>query len=252
MAEKSTTAKKRSHRKGRFILLVDSDPKNLLYLSTLLRRFGYQTYTANTAREVFELVTSSVPSLIITSLDIKDMDSLNLMQALKKSPQTVGIPFITMTRQEGTSKQKRSFLYGASDCLSLPVTPERLYRAVQKEVERTPRTCIRIQMLLPVKITSMPGGEAYRTCMLDLSERGIFLACEEPAAVNTRLSLLINLNGRLIPVEAMVLQVIQNSEGPYLQAGMALEFVQIAPEDKEAIRQFIRDDVMRGIEPNAT
>jgi len=251
MAEKSTTAKKKSHRKGRFILLVDSDPKNLLYLSTLLRRFDYQTYTANTAREVFELVTSSVPSLIITSLDIKDMDSLTLMQALKKSPQTVGIPFITMTRQEGTSKQKRSFLCGASDCLSLPVTPERLYRAVQKEVERTPRTCIRIQMLLPVKITSMPG-EAYRTCMLDLSERGIFLACEEPAAVNTRLSLLINLNGRLIPVEATVLQVIQHSEGPHLQAGMALEFVQIALEDKEAIRQFIRDDVMRGIEPNAT
>jgi CheY-like chemotaxis protein len=251
MAEKSTTTKKKSHRKGRFILLVDNDPKNLAYLSTLLRRFDYKTYTANTAREVFELVTSSVPSLIITSLDIKDLDSLKLMQALKKSPQTVGIPFITMTRQEGTSKQKRSFLYGASDCLSLPVTPERLYRAVQKEVERTPRTCIRIQMLLPVKITNMLG-EAYRTCMLDISERGIFLACEEPAAVNTRLSLLINLNGRLIPVEATVLQIIQNSEGPYLQAGMALEFVQIAPEDQEAIRQFIRDDVMRGIETNAT
>jgi CheY-like chemotaxis protein len=248
MTEQRTTAEgKKKHRKGRFILLVDSEPGNQLYLSTLLKRFGYQAYIATTARQVFELVTSSVPSLIIASLDLKDMDSLKLMQTLKKSPTTAGIPFITMTRQNDADQRKRSFLYGAADCLALPVTPERLFRAVQKEVEQTPRECMRIEMLLPVKITSVPG-EAYQTCMLDLSERGVFLGCEEPAAVNSRLSLLINLNGRLIPVESKVLHSIKDRGGPYLQPGMALEFVQISPEDREAIRAFIRQDILRGIE----
>jgi hypothetical protein len=76
----------------------------------------------------------------------------------------------------------------------------------------------------------------------------MFLACEEPAAVNSRLSLLINLNGRLIPVEATVLQSIKDRGGPYLQPGMALEFLQISPEDRETIREFIRQDILRGIE----
>jgi CheY-like chemotaxis protein len=247
MAEMDTKTQKKSHRKGRFILLVDDDSRTLLYLSTLLKRFDYQTYTAGAAREVFELVTSSVPALMIVSLDHKNLDGLQLMQVLKKNPMTAAMPVITVTRNEDVSRQKLSFLHGAADCLSFPVTPERLFRAVQKEVENTPRTCIRIPMLLPVKITSMPG-EGYRTCTLDLSERGMFLAWDEPAAVNTRISLLINLNGRLIPVEAKVLQSIPGNEGPYLQAGMALEFLQIDPSDREAIRQFIRDDVMRGIE----
>lgn len=245
MTEQKTTAVgKKKHRKGRFILLIDSDPGNHSYLSTLLKRFGYHVYIAINARQVFELVTSSVPALIIVSLDFKDIDSLKLMQALKKSPTTAGIPFITMTREENADERKRSFLYGAADCFALPVTPERLFRSVQKEVEQTPRLCIRIEMLLPVKITSVPG-EASPACMLDLSERGMFLACEEPAGVNSRISLLINLNGRLIPVEAVVLQSVKDSEGP---PGMALEFVQISPEDRDAIREFIRQDILRGIE----
>jgi CheY-like chemotaxis protein len=246
--QRTTAAGEKKLRKGRFILLVDSDPRNQAYLSTLLKRFGYQAYISTTARQVFELVLSSVPSLIITSLDLKDMDSLKLMQTLKKSPMTAAIPFITITRQDDADQRKRSFLYGAADCLALPVTPERLFRAVQKEVEQTPRSCIRIEMLLPVKITSVPG-EAFQTYMFDLSERGVFLASEQPAAVNTRLSLLINLNGRLIPVEATVLQSIKDSGGSYLQPGMALEFLQISPEDREAIRTFIRQDILRGIEP---
>jgi hypothetical protein len=77
----------------------------------------------------------------------------------------------------------------------------------------------------------------------------MYLVYDEPAVVKTRLSLLINLNGRLIPVEAVVLHSYRNGEGPYLQAGMAVEFARIDPKDQEAIRKFISDDIMRGIDP---
>ena len=123
------------------------------------------------------------------------------------------------------------------------------HRAVQKAIEDTPRTYMRIRMLLPVKIAGAPQGASERTCMLDLSEQGMYLAADDPAAVNERLSLLINLNGRLIPVEATVLQAHQNGEGPYQQAGMSLRFVRIEPDDQKAIRSFIQEDITRGIEP---
>ena len=244
---KTTVAGGKPHRSGRFILLVEKDPITLSYLSKLLKRFGYSVYIAQSARQIFELVSSSVPALILVSLDLADLDSIKLMQLLRQSPQTASIPFITMTRKDDADQRKRSFLHGAADCLSLPVTPERFFRAVQKEVEQTPRSFIRIEMLLPVRITSTPG-KAYQTYMLHLSERGLFLASEQPAAVNTRLSLLINLNGRLIPVEAVVLQSTRVGEDPHRQSGMALEFLQIDPADREAIREFIRQDILRGIE----
>jgi len=239
---------KKSNRKGRFILLVGSDHKKLSYLSVLLKRFEYQTYMVKTAGEVIELVASAMPSLIIMFLDLKDIDSLKLMQGLKKKPDIAGIPFFTLIEEGDAAAEKRCFLYGATECFSLSISPDQLFQLVQRAVEETPRSHIRIRMLLPVRLTSSLG-ETYRTCMLDLSERGMFLACENPSAVNTRISLLINLNGRLIPVEALVHAASSNDEGPYLQAGMGLEFVKIKAEDQDAIHQFILDDIMRGIDP---
>lgn len=249
MAELNPSVSKSSDRKNRFILLLDSDANNLSRLSTLLRRLDYRVFTAMSAREAIDAMLTSVPTLIITSLNLKDMDSLKFVQKIRKSRELGTIPFIALTKQGNRNEETRSFAAGAVDCLEQPISAERLYRAVQTVVETTPRTCIRIPMLLPVKITGARDGDSPRTCMLDLSERGMYLAYDEPAAVKTRLSLLINLNGRLIPVEAIVLQAYRNGEGPYLQAGMAIEFARIEPKDQEAIRQFIRDDIMRGIEP---
>jgi CheY-like chemotaxis protein len=238
-----------SDRKNRFILLLNNDAHGLSRLSTLLRRLDYRVFTAMSAREAIDVMLTSVPSLIITSLHLQDMDGLKFLQKIKKSRELGDIPFIALTQQSNRDEEQRSFAAGAVDCLEQPISAERLYRAVQKVMEATPRTCIRIPMLLPVKISGVQHGDSARTCMLDLSERGMYLAYDEPAAVKTRLSLLINLNGRLIPVEAVVLQSYQNGEGPYLQAGMAVEFARIDSQDQEAIRQFIRDDIMRGIDP---
>jgi len=244
-----TSSSKSSDRKNRFLLLLDSDAHNLSCLSTLLRRLDYRVFTAMSAREAIDVMLTSVPSLIVTSLNLQDMDSLKFLQKIKKSRELGDIPFIALTEQGNRNEERRSFAAGAVDCLEQPVSAERLYRAVQKVVEATPRTCIRIPMLLPVKITGAQHGDSARTCMLDLSERGMYLAFDEPAVVKTRLSLLINLNGRLIPVEAVVLHSYQNGEGPYLQSGMAVEFARIDPKDQEAIRKFISDDIMRGIDP---
>jgi hypothetical protein len=39
----------------------------------------------------------------------------------------------------------------------------------------------------------------------------------------------------------------QAGSGPYLEPGMGVGFVQIAPKDQEHIRKFIMHEVMRGI-----
>jgi c-di-GMP-binding flagellar brake protein YcgR len=143
-------------------------------------------------------------------------------------------------------------LGGAVDCLSQPVSADQLYRSVQTIMEKTPRTNLRVRALLPVKMTSTTHGASERLCALDLSERGVFVACENPAPVNTRTNLLINLNGQLIPVEARVLRIYQTGEGPFQEAGMGLEFVRISSEDQERIRQYILSDITRGIELKKT
>jgi CheY-like chemotaxis protein len=249
MAEqKKNIQAKKPDRKSRFLLILDSDPENLAYLSKLLKRFDYHVFTAKSAREALDALTTAVPSLILTSLSLEDMDGLKFMQTIKRSVELSAVPFIALTKRGDLVEETRSFLGGAVDCLSQPVSADQLYRSVQTIMETTPRTNMRVRALLPVKMTGATQGASERMCALDLSERGVFVACENPAPVNTQVNLLINLNGQLIPIDARILRVYRSGEGPFQEAGMGLEFVRIASEDQQRIREYIMSDITRGIE----
>jgi CheY-like chemotaxis protein len=231
------------------LLIVDSDPQNLIYVQMLLQRFKIQTDTARSAREAYELATFTIPSLILTAVGLKDMSGLNLMKLLRKNAKTSNIPFIAMRRKEDAISEQYCFNAGAVDCLNKPISAELLYRALQGATEDRPRASMRIRTIQPVKVDTVPydGREGMHT--LDISERGIFLRTPKTASENTRLSLRINLNGIIIPVETKVMYICPPCKGPYDEPGMGLQFVQILHDDLELIRKFIRNEVMRGIVP---
>jgi hypothetical protein len=77
----------------------------------------------------------------------------------------------------------------------------------------------------------------------------MFLRTLRPAPLDTRLSLQIGLNDRIIAIEAVVRSSYRTGGGPYNEPGMGLQFVRTAPQDQEIIRQFIRNEVTRGIKP---
>ncbi len=108
---------------------------------------------------------------------------------------------------------------------------------------------MRIRTVQPVKVNTMPDDGLYGAYTLDLSERGMFLRTVNPVPVHTRLSLQLNMDGRIIELEATVLYGCQAGGGPYCEPGLGLQVVRIAPKDQQFIRQFIRNEVTRGIAP---
>lgn len=241
-------AQSKSDKKNRSLLIVDSDVQHLSYLSQLLQRLEYRTNTAKTAKEALDTATAAVSTLIITAIDLSDMTGLNFMQLLRKKPETSRIPYIVL-KKPGDSIERDYYRAGAACCLSKPVEIEALYQAVQAAVETTPRTSIRLRTIQPVKVDTVPFDNYAGMHTLDLSERGMFLHSMQQAPANTRLSLRINLSGLIIAAEAKVLYSGKSNRGSYQEPGMGLEFVQMAPKDREFIRKFIRTEVTRGIVP---
>jgi CheY-like chemotaxis protein len=244
-----STASGGHDRNSRFLLVVDSDANNLFYTSMLLQRFDYRICMAATAEEALAMVTVAAPSLVITSLDLKGMNGLDLMRQLAQNPGTAAVPVIVLTKQGDLIGDKRCREAGAADCLDKPVLAEQLFRAVEAAVETTPRTSIRIRTSLPVTVNNMPLVEVEGACVSVLSEHGMFLRTLRPAPLDTRLSLQIGLNDRIIAIEAVVRSSYRTGGGPYNEPGMGLQFVRTAPKDREIIRQFIRNEVTRGIKP---
>ena len=232
----------------RTLLVVDSDAANLKYTTGLLTRFSYYVRPARTAKEATEAALVTVPSLIVTTLDLKDSHGLDFIQDLRKHPGIADVPFIVLRRQGDLVGEKRSLEMGAKDCLYHPVAPEKLYVAVQTATEIRPRQNIRLKTTLPVTVD---GTSEDGLTTLDLSERGMFLHAREPVPPNTQLSLRFNIQNETIPVEARVVYSYKTPGGPHLQPGMGLEFVRITPRSQELIRRFVKAEITRGITPTS-
>lgn len=243
---------KKSERRSRFLLVVDSDPDSLSYTSMLLHRFNYQIFKAATGEEAFQMAMIAIPALVITSLALKGMSGFELMEQLRSSPLTSSTPFIALSKQEDLLVKKRCFDLGAVDCLSYPLSPERLYRAVQLAAEKTPRTSMRIRTTQSVKVMNMPFEGFEGAYALELSERGMFLRTSKATVRDMRLSLQLDLNGQVVVTEAVVVYNCKADAGPYHEPGVGLQFVQISPADQERIRKFIMREVLKDISPGRT
>jgi two-component system chemotaxis response regulator CheY len=226
--------------KGRYLLVADSDIDCLFYTSILLQRFGYYPHIAKTAHEAFIAATTATPSLIITALDLTDLNGLDFIRLLRKNSGSSDIPCIALRKQNDSVDEHHCFSAGAAGCLTKPVSAEVLYHAVQTAIETTCRTTIRIQTVQVVKVQNSPSDKHSLVIhSANISENGVFLKTCEPEPLNTRLFLKLNLNGQIIAAEALVVYhtaVDMNHPEP----GMGLKFIQITPRDREIVRRFIK------------
>ena len=233
------------------MLVVESEADSLFFISQVLQRFGYKTYTAATAKEALSIMAVAIPALVIISVELKDISGIELIRQIKQVTFTALVPCIAVRKQDDIFGQAQCLKQGAVECLDKPVSVEQLYRAVQAAVEKTPRANIRIRTLLPIRTADQSFDCLENACTIDLSERGMFVRTKKPAGAHTRLTCQVHLYGQIIEVEATVLYNKRVGSGPFVEPGMGVEFVRISAKDQELIRRYIRHEITRGIIPGS-
>jgi CheY-like chemotaxis protein len=252
MAERKTKTPDRSNRAAHCVLVVDDDQSNLSYLCTILERFDYQTLKAAGDKQALATATGLVPSLVMISLDLAGMTGFKLMRQLKNSPATAHIPFIGFIRQDSRELKDRCFEHGAVGYLCQPFEAEILYRNVQKAIEKNPRSSMRVKTVLPVKVYGNADDSLYGAYTLALSTGGLFLRTMNPVSINSEISLELDLHGKSIAAETVVVYNCQAGCGPDRETGIGLRFVDISARDQDIIRDFIKNEVMKNIPPGNT
>jgi CheY-like chemotaxis protein len=236
-----------SGRNSRFLLVVDSDANDLIYVSMLLQRFEYHICTAKTGEEALELSSVSVPALIIAEMNLTDMDGFELIRRLKREQRTTNPPVITMTAEHTPEQERRCIQAGAFACIRNPVHAEELYRAVQAAIESTPRASIRIPTHLSVSVNNVQLDSGKGEFVSVLSGKGMFIRTLKPYPPASALNVQLRIRGRIIVFEAVVQYCHKFEEGLSREPGMGLEFTRIALQDKTTIHQFIDEEINKGI-----
>ena len=74
------------------ILIVDDEQDMLFYLETLLRKAGYETYTASNGLEAQEKIAEEKPDLISLDIMMPKKSGINFLKFLRENEETSAIP----------------------------------------------------------------------------------------------------------------------------------------------------------------
>jgi len=114
------------------ILAVDDERHIVRLVEVNLARAGYQVVTAFDGREALEKVKSERPDLIVLDVMMPYMDGFEVLNVLKKDPETKDIPVIMLTAKAQDADVFRGWQSGVDTYLTKPFNPLELLTFVKR------------------------------------------------------------------------------------------------------------------------
>src|SRR5688572_5745612 len=122
----------RPSRGGCRILVADDERHIVRLVQVNLERYGYEVIAAFDGKEALEKVHSDQPDLIILDVMMPYMDGFEVLQNLRKDPNTRDTPVLLLTTKDSDAEIFRGWQSGAECCLSKPFNPFELLAYVRR------------------------------------------------------------------------------------------------------------------------
>ena len=121
------------------ILVVDDDGPQAEEFGVLLRNAGCDVTLARNGREALDLLRHDVPEVVLTDLDMPEMDGMELVQAIRRD--YPALPVILMTAMGSEDVAARALQQGAASYVRK--------RSLAQEVVRTVGSVLAVAQALP-------------------------------------------------------------------------------------------------------
>lgn len=117
---------------GVHILVVDDDTDSREFVAFVLEQAHAIVTSISSGIDALELITQSIPDLVVSDIGMPDMDGYMLMQQIRALPaaQAKKMPAIALTAYAGEINQQQALAAGFHHHLAKPVEPEALVKAI--------------------------------------------------------------------------------------------------------------------------
>jgi signal transduction histidine kinase/CheY-like chemotaxis protein len=103
------------------VLVVEDDPINLLLITELLSKMGFQVMTAKNGKEALEILSCRQPALIFMDLNMPEMDGYTTTRFIRQMPNPVGkIPIVALTADAMQEDKEKCLQAGMNNFISKP------------------------------------------------------------------------------------------------------------------------------------
>ena len=122
------------------VLVVDDDVTIHQLISAIIQVIGgVAVESALNGREALEKARDNPPDLIISDVNMPDMDGLALTQQVRETPAIAETPILLLTARSDTQGKYQGFLQGADDYLVKPFDATELQFRIKALLRRAPR-----------------------------------------------------------------------------------------------------------------
>ncbi len=118
------------------VVVVEDDPTNRMLISQILRKHEFEVLPAANGALGLELITELLPDVVVTDIQMPEMDGVALLSALRKNPNTATIPVLMLTSLAERSSMRQSMAAGADDYITKPFSPAELVEAVRAQIKK--------------------------------------------------------------------------------------------------------------------
>lgn len=124
--------RKSTFQRERLILVVDDSPVVRTLVESGLREVGFQVALAPDGRSALHLLKHDRPDLILSDIDMPEMNGKEFCRAVHADPVLGTIPFVVMSAKNERSVMRRMLQLGADAYLVKPFNIDQLVITVEK------------------------------------------------------------------------------------------------------------------------
>lgn len=118
------------------ILTVDDSVSVRMTTRIALSGAGYKVTEAVDGLDGLNKARGTRFDLVVTDLNMPNMDGLRMIEELRRLPNQVGVPILFLTTESDAALKARAKAAGATGWLTKPFEPDQLVRLVQKVLAR--------------------------------------------------------------------------------------------------------------------
>jgi HAMP domain-containing protein/CheY-like chemotaxis protein/signal transduction histidine kinase len=113
--------------RGRRVLVVDDDARNIFALTSVLENQEMEVLTATNGRQAIDLINQT-PDLSVVLMDIMmpEMDGYETMREIRNNPDFRTLPILALTAKAMKGDREKCLQAGASDYIAKPVNTDQL------------------------------------------------------------------------------------------------------------------------------
>ncbi len=114
------------------ILVADDSPSIRKFVSFSLTMQGYEVISACDGMEALEKLPNAKVDLVVTDLNMPNMDGFELIKAIRANPEYEELPIIILSSLSSSEDIEKGMSCGANSYLVKPFDPKRMQYEVSK------------------------------------------------------------------------------------------------------------------------